>query len=466
MSASAKPPPGPKDNASADSRQWHETLTTAQLCPLDGVGESAWIDVIRKMDEVYSDLLQHQVALEEKNAELEETQQFILSVLTSMSDVLIVCDLYGNVVDTNRALSALIGRSEDELRGRPVVDLFADECSREKAKSAIASRNPAMQLQECEAQLRGATGETIPVALNCTSRYDLRGREAGFVMVGRPVGELRRAYQDLHDTHEALKRAQQQLVHSEKMVSLGRLVAGVAHELNNPISFVLGNIHALQRYSQRLKTYLEAIHGGAGAAQCEEMRDELRIDRILSDLDSLIEGTVEGAERTRDIVEGLKRFSAKDKDESTRFNLAEVVAKAVHWVTRSSPAQCRVTCTLPEDIPVLGNPGQIQQVVINLVQNALDATRGKEAPALEIGGEIADGHVGITFHDNGPGIDPQHLNRVFDPFFTTKQVGKGTGLGLSISYGIVDRHGGQLSVANHPAGGAVFTLRLPLAAHP
>ncbi|HUX64551.1 PAS domain-containing sensor histidine kinase [Sulfuricella sp.] len=452
-------PPEPADNHHVH----HEALVAAQFCPVDGIGESTWIEVIRKMDEVYSNLLQYQVALEEKNVELEETQQFVFSVLTSMSDVLIVCDLYGNVVEVNRALVNLVGRGESELRGSPVFDLFADECSREKARNALASRSPVMQLKECEAQMLGAAGETIPVALNCAPRYDLRGREAGFVMVGRPVGELRRAYQELNDTHEALKRAQQHLVHSEKMVSLGRLVAGVAHELNNPISFVLGNIHALQRYSQRLKSYLDTIHGGASEAQCEDLRKELRIDRILSDLESLIEGTVEGAERTRDIVEGLKRFSAKDKDESSQFNLAEVIAKAVHWVTRSSSAQCRVSCELPDDIPVLGNPGQIQQVVINLVQNALDATRGREVPALDIGGRIADGQVEISFRDNGPGIEPQHLNRVFDPFFTTKPVGKGTGLGLSISYGIIDRHGGRLSVANHADGGAVFSLRLPLA---
>lgn len=380
-----------------------------------------------------------------------------------MSDVLIVCDLYGSVVEVNRALVNLVGRGESELRSSPVFDLFADECSREKSRKALASRNPDMEIRECDVQLLGAAGEAIPVTLNCAPRYDLRGREVGFVIVGRPLGELRRAYQELNDTHEALKRAQQQLVHSEKMVSLGRLVAGVAHELNNPISFVLGNIHALQRYSQRLKSYLDTIHSGASEAQCEDLRKELRIDRILSDLDSLIEGTVEGAERTSDIVEGLKRFSAKDKDESSQFKLAEVVAKAVHWVTRSSSAQCRVSCELPDDIQVSGNPSQIQQVVINLVQNALDATRGREAPTLDIGSRIADGQVEISFHDNGPGIEPQYLNRVFDPFFTTKPVGKGTGLGLSISYGIIERHGGRLSVANHADGGAVFSLRLSLA---
>ncbi|MDO9068713.1 MAG: PAS domain-containing protein, partial [Deltaproteobacteria bacterium] len=168
-------PPEPADNHHVH----HEALVAAQFCPVDGIGESTWIEVIRKMDEVYSNLLQYQVALEEKNVELEETQQFVFSVLTSMSDVLIVCDLYGNVVEVNRALVNLVGRGESELRGSPVFDLFADECSREKARNALASRSPVMQLKECEAQMLGAAGETIPVALNCAPRYDLRGREAG-----------------------------------------------------------------------------------------------------------------------------------------------------------------------------------------------------------------------------------------------------------------------------------------------
>ena len=104
------------------------------------------------------------------------------------------------------------------------------------------------------------------------------------VITGRPVGELRRAYQALHEAHEDLKRTQQQLLHSEKMASLGRLVAGVAHELNNPISFVLGNAHALDRYAQRLATYLAAIHAGRPQAELDGLRRELRIDRLLEDL--------------------------------------------------------------------------------------------------------------------------------------------------------------------------------------
>src|SRR5574343_2097406 len=118
------------------------------------------------------------------------------------------------------------------------------------------------------------------------------------------------------------------------MASLGRLVAGVAHELNNPISFVLGNVHALERYTERLRQYLDAIHGGADAEAQDRLRRQLRIDHLLADLPSLMEGTLEGAMRTADIVHGLKRFSAVDREERGEVELNAVVDRAIHWVRK------------------------------------------------------------------------------------------------------------------------------------
>lgn len=426
-----------------------------------GVGEEVWVDVIHKMDEVYSDLLQYEVALEEKNAKLEESQQFILSVLTSMSDILVVCDRNGLIEDVNRSLLDFTGRSLEQLRGTSVFDLFADDAARAQARQVLTLFRDE-SVHDCELPLRACDGGVVPVSFNCTPRYNAVGKSLGMVVTGRPVGELRRAYQALRQAHDDLKRTQQQLLHAEKMASLGRLVAGVAHELNNPISFILGNVHALQRYAERLEHYLGEVHAGAPAAQLNELRAALRIDRILADLPPLIDGTIEGAERTRDIVDGLKRFSAIDRDEQQCFNLSEVIERAVSWVCKSTRDSFRVRVELPPELPVRGSPGQMQQVMMNLVQNAWDATAELTAPQLSIVAQASATCVTIRFHDNGSGIPAQSLAHIFDPFFTTKPVGKGTGLGLSISYGIVERHGGQLSARNHPEGGAELQIQLPL----
>jgi len=443
-------------NSRAQSTSSRLPLPTA----IDSFSESAWIDVVRSMDEVYNELLQYEVVLEQKNSDLEESQQFIYSILTSMSDLLVVCDRNAVIEEVNHSLLVFTGRTEQDLKGAKLGSLFSDESGCATARRVISglTSEPA---NDIELQFKTRDGGTTPVALNFTPRLSGSGKLLGVVITGRPLGELHRAYHKLREAHEELKRTQQQLLQSEKMASLGKLVAGVAHELNNPISFVLGNVHAMQRYTTRLKRYLDAVHGGTPCEALEQLRVELRIDRILDDLAPLLSGAVEGSERTRDIVDGLKRFSASDRNENVEFNLAETIERSVHWVTRAAPLNFRVVADLPKEIPVFGSPGRLQQVIINLVQNASDATEDRTDPLLTISAEPDAEQVVILFQDNGPGIPEQALGNIFDPFYTTKPVGKGTGLGLSISYGIIEHHGGELSVSNTPGGGAQFKLCLP-----
>ncbi len=431
--------------------------------PLPPGGETAWIEVIQKMDEVYNDLLQYEVALEEKNAALEESHQFIESVLASMSDILIVCDRNGTIEEVNPSLRHISGRTAEELVHTPLVDLFADEAEKAKVRDIFA-RYGRQGVHDCEFFLRAGDGSTVPVSINCTPRVSQTGKLMGMVVTGRPVGELRKAYSALRQAHDDLKRTQGQLLHAEKMVSLGRLVAGVAHELNNPISFVLGNVLSLKRYAGRLESYLSAVHASSAAEDgaVQALRQELRIDRILADMPHLIDGMIEGAERTRDIVDALKRFSAVDKTTPEQVNLNEVVERSVRWVVQSASAKFAVDVDLPAGLLCSGSSGQLQQVVMNLIQNACDATARQTEPSLKVTGSLESGMAVLRFADNGPGIPEEHLSRLFEPFFTTKPVGQGTGLGLSISYGIVERHGGKLSARNLPGGGAEFELSLPV----
>lgn len=435
----------------------------SQGFPTEGLGEHAWIEVIQKMDEVYNDLLQYEVALEEKNAALEESHQFIESVLASMSDILIVCDRNGNIVEVNASLCHFAGKSAAELEQTPVFNLFSNDAERVRARE-LFSRSGQSEMHDCEFYIVSSDGSTVPISMNCTPRISNTGKLMGMVVTGRPVGELRRAYQALRQAHDDLKRTQSQLLHAEKMVSLGRLVAGVAHELNNPISFVLGNVFTLKKYAQRFDTYLGAIHQhhAANDPQLDAMRHDLRIDRALSDLPGLIDGMIEGAERTRDIVDALKRFSAVDRMVAERVNLNEVIERSVRWVVQSAPAQFDVQIDIPDGLSCTGSSGQLQQVVMNLIQNARDATSDQNVCQLNITGRVEQGMVYLSFSDNGPGISPEDIGHIFEPFFTTKPVGQGTGLGLSISYGIVERHGGKLAVENCATGGAEFILTLPV----
>jgi two-component system sensor histidine kinase HupT/HoxJ len=438
--------------------------------PLEGVDESTWVDVIHKMDEVYAQLLADEAAREEKNAELERTQQFILSLLTAMSDVLLACDQQGLIEETNAALCALVGRPDAALRGTPAAALMMGGAQGEDARrmrEALAQSQTRRDGAVVEVALADAQGQPVPVDFNCTPRLDHQGRVIGHVCVGRPLGELKRAYRALQEAHEALKRTQAQLLHSEKMASLGRLVAGVAHELNNPISFLLGNVSALRKYADRLEQYLGAVHAGPLPPELAALRQRLRIDAALADLPSVIDGMTEGAHRTADIVNALKRFSVIDRVERSPVDLGQVVEQAIHWVRKGAAPDFRIDWTPPaEPVQVMGSAGQLLQVMLNLIQNAADACAGRPEGRLRITLEPPErpgGRLRLRFADNGPGIAPEHVARVFAPFFPTTPVGKGTGLGLSISYGLIDQHGGHLSLAPAAGGGAEFTVELPVA---
>ena len=432
------------------------------------VDEATWMAVIGKMDEVYSQLIADEMELERKNAELEESQQFIVGLLSAMSDVLLACGPTGKIEETNKALCALVGRSQDSLYGSPVHTLLADVDERRLLERALLASQSAdaADVGTVELQILDGRGQRVPVDFTCSARRDAAGRRIGYVLVGRPLGELKRAYQQLRQSHEALKRAQQQLVHSEKMASLGRLVAGVAHELNNPISFVLGNMRALRRYADKLQLYFQAEQQASTTAELEPLRRQLRIEALLADLPSLVDGMQEGAQRTADIVDGLRRFSVIDLDERVAVDLCQVVHRAIHWIQRGSAPRLDVAWQAPDDPAwVQGSAGQLLQVVMNLIQNAADACEGQPSGRLEITLTAGEGpRWTLRFDDDGPGIPAHLLPQVFDPFFTTKPVGRGTGLGLSISHGIVERHGGRLTAGVSGIGGARFVVELPAAA--
>lgn len=436
-------------------------LERAHDSPAQPLDESAWIEVIQRMDSIYADIVRYQVELEQKNANLEEAHQFIQSVISSISDILIVADTEGMIQQVNAALEQLLGRTADTLIDQPLATLFTADYA--DMVEDFAEHIRSGTISDREVELATAANDPAPIAINCTPRFDHHGRLSGLVITGRPLGELRRAYQDLRETHERLRTAQAQLVQSEKMASLGQLVAGVAHELNNPISFVFGNMHALQRYERRLADYLAAVHGSLDRQRLEQLRGELKIDRLLQDIGPLIEGSLEGAERVGEIVEDLRRFSTPNQQKPRPFDLVRVINTAADWVVKARRDRPGLHIELPEEVIVHGHEGYVHQILVNLIQNAADAVESVRCPLINLSATIAAGWVSIVVGDNGPGISDEQLLRVFDPFYTTKPVGKGTGLGLYISYNLAtEQCRGTLNARNSPDGGAWFTLQLPL----
>ncbi len=426
---------------------------------LDSAQESAWVEVIQKMEEVYSDLIRYEVDLESKNSALEEAQRFISSVVESVSDVLIVCDRRFQVLQVNQALINLTKFEEKDFLNKALSDLLVDEDRQrfDDIRVLLDQNNGG----ECEVRFRSLGGATDIVAVHSSTRLNQDGRRAGLVLTGRPVGELRRAYEALNEAHANLQQAQQHLIQQEKMASIGRLVAGVAHELNNPISFVYGNAHTLKKYRERLMTYMEAIHGGAEKAEIEGLREELRIDQMLNDLTPLVEGTLEGATRVSEIVKNLRRLSFPKASKSELFNLTEVIKTATQWAGKGGKGNVDIQIDLPDELMINGQAGKIHQVFINLVENGLAALAHIEKAVLSITGTQDEGSILVIVKDNGDGIDKKELDKIFEPFFTTKDVGEGTGLGLWISYGILKEHGGNIVAGNASDGGAEFFITFP-----
>lgn len=218
-----------------------------------------------------------------------------------------------------------------------------------------------------------------------------------------------------------------QLVQAEKMASLGRLVAGVAHELNNPISFVYGNAYTLKRFVPRLVAYLEHIHAQPGAALFAQERQALRVDMVVSELGGTLDGIVEGAERVRDIVADLRRFSSDRRSAGAVFDMAGVVRTGLEWVLASADRIVETRMDVEEPLEVEGHAGRMQQVVMNLVQNALDAMEDVPHPVLCVTAKRDGVRVRVQIADNGSGIPPMwlviYLIRFLQPSLSARERG-------------------------------------------
>jgi two-component system NtrC family sensor kinase len=245
---------------------------------------------------------------------------------------------------------------------------------------------------------------------------------------------LQVSHSELEETVARLKNTQAQLVQSEKLSAIGEFVAGVTHELNNPLTSLLGFSELLQqtKVDERQKRFVDRIT--ASARRCQK------------------------------IVQSLLSFARQHAPERKSTNLNELVETVIEILAyEMRTSNIELVKQLDPALPgVLVDPHQIQQVFLNLLNNARQAMEGHQASGrLRVRTEAAHDRVRVTFQDNGPGISEENLKKIFDPFFTTKEAGKGTGLGLSLSYGIVQEHGGTIRAESKPGTGATFVIELP-----
>ena len=289
--------------------------------------------------------------------------------------------------------------------------------------------------------------------------------------LGEVLTETSRQKLELEKTLDNLGRTQGQLLHSEKMASIGQLAAGVAHEINNPIGFIASNVGILGDYIEDLKGLIILYEKGCNALCAEGERlcvfnrdvdafkEEIDYSFIMGDTEKIVDETREGTERVVKIIEDLKNFSHVDQAEKKHMDINLGIETTLNIVNNELKYKAKVVREYGDIPRVECFPQQINQVFMNLLVNASQAI--KEQGEIMVKTSIDGDKVVAMISDTGCGIAPEEMNRIFDPFFTTKPVGKGTGLGLSISYEIIKKHGGHIGVESEVGKGTTFSIELP-----
>lgn len=361
--------------------------------------------------------------------EVQTSKTFFENVIESTVDGIVVVDTKGNVLIFNQGMEKLTGYSSSEIIDRGHLSSFYDiDVAKENMKKMRSDQyGPIGKLNPTRMSITTKTGEEIPVTLSA-SIIEVNGKEIGSVGVFTDMREILQMRKDLEAAHL-------QLVQSEKIASVGRMAAGVAHEINNPLSGVL--------------IYAELL-----AESFKEDPDTLR------DIQEIIDQTL----RCKRIVSELLEFSRQTVGKVSSFQISELVTKCLNVLVNQSAFQDIAVSTdfQPHMPQMVGDMGQLQQVFANLFINAADAMEGKGSLRIKARYDDEKGQFTIWVADTGPGIPENLRDKIFDIFFTTKPVGKGTGLGLSITENIIKLHGGRVKIDCPAEGGTVFMIELPL----
>jgi two-component system NtrC family sensor kinase len=359
-----------------------------------------------------------------KNAEekLKTSKEQYRSLFEETKDFICICSPKGNFVDINPAGVQAFGYSskEEMLVLDMEKDVYWNPEEREKLKRMLDETG---FIKDSEFEMKNKNGDKLIIRLTATVSKDKNGKVINFMVIGRDITEQ--------------KRVGQQLIQTEKMAAMGELMSGVAHEINNPLTAMLGFTELILKTNESIDT-------------------ELKQD---------IGKIYDAAMRVYKITTGLLRFARKEKPMKKKVFINKLVEESLSLKEYHLHVKnIRIKKFLQEELPpVNADAKQIEQVFLNILNNAEYAMAEKsDGGCLTIRTSLESGMIKIEFVDTGPGIPEKDIKKIFNPFFTTKPSDKGTGLGLSVSYGIVKEHGGEIYAENGKEDGAVFAIFLPL----
>ena len=287
---------------------------------------------------------------------------------------------------------------------------------------------------------------------------------------------LSRLFEEVDQAYETLSETKDQLVHAEKFAAMGLLAAEIAHEINNPASFVISNLSVMVDYTDTLHAFARglsevALDASADATDTreaiEELESEHEIDFVRDDLESLLSRSLAGMQRIHRIVQDLRFFSTDTGHEPSWISLRSLLEATVNLAKHEAKYRAGLVLEFDDPPQIYSDPNRLSQVFLNLLINAAQAIDEGSADENEIrliAGRVGDDAVFVRVEDTGRGIEPGKLDEIFEPFYTTKAPGEGTGLGLSISRDIVRSLGGEITVESSPGEGSSFEVILPIRA--
>jgi two-component system NtrC family sensor kinase len=362
--------------------------------------------------------------------ELREANEFFMNLIESSVDGIIAADMKGNIFIFNKGAEALSGYKAEEVIGKlHITKIYPEGVAKEIMKKLRSPEYGGVgKLNPAQFNVVNNVGEEIPIQLSAALIYDGTRKEVASVGIFTDLRPRLMMEKKLQETHV-------QLVSSEKMASLGKLAAGIAHEINNPLGGIL-------IYSSLM------------------MEDLPETDSRRADLVRI----VQEAGRCKEIVKSLLEFARQTEPKMEPTDVNRAITDGLFFlVNQALFHNIHIVKKLDAFLPfVRGNASQLKQVFMNIIVNAAEAMRGGGTLTITTFSAPDQKTVFVEFDDTGEGIPPENLTRIFDPFFTTKEVGKGTGLGLATSYGIVEDHGGKISVESQAGEGTTFTIELPV----